>query len=196
MKIGRYLSIAIILVLFLAMYLYGTTTSPYTGEGTFLAAVESKDGTQWADTVIRYEPDEGTRTSFSMFVFFYDSPDENAVPTKVTKTTVDYIGVCYKHVWGPLFLRPTSIHFPVILWEKGTPATISWNMIGIEAVDSELNPVDPGDFATRSYRSQLIDNTETLSFDKLLYNRISCFDAKLQPYVDALDAMSAADKAA
>lgn len=187
MKAIRLPLIILIVLLFVAIFLYGSILDSYTGEGLYHTRVESKDGTQWLDTFIRFEPAEGTRQSFSMFNFMYDDPGEDAVPVSVGKTGVEYTGLYYKQIIGFLYLRPTGLHFPLFDFRPGDKLTMNWEVLSLTEIDAELDKLETPDYGRVAHRSQVVDNGDTLTVDQLVYERIDRFPERLQKYVDRLD---------
>ena len=45
--------IMLIILLFVAIFLFGSVLEPYLGDGLYYGRVQSVEGSQWLDTVIR-----------------------------------------------------------------------------------------------------------------------------------------------
>ena len=56
--------ILLIILLFAVIFLVGSVTDVFVGEGNYYGRVQSSEGSQWLDTVIRFEPVEGGRQVF------------------------------------------------------------------------------------------------------------------------------------
>ena len=109
--------IMLIILLFVAIFLYGSVLEPYIGEGIYYGRVQLADGVQWLDTVIRFEPVEGGQQFFTLYYILNENAADDAPIVSMTTSKVQYSGSYFKHIFGPLFLRPTGLHFPVIDFE-------------------------------------------------------------------------------
>ena len=187
MKATRIPLIILIVLLFVAIFLYGSVTDSFTGEGIWHARVTSKDGTQLLDNYIRFEETEGSRLTFSMYNIIVDSSDENAAPSTISKTRVEYTGMYYKQVVGFLYLRPTGLHFPLFDLRQGDKLTMRWEVLDLIGIDADLNEVPQEDYGTVAHSSQVVINGDSMIIDKLGYDRISEIPAKHAAYIERLD---------
>ena len=187
MRSARIPLIILIVLLFVAIFLYGSVTDSFTGEGLWHARVQSKDGTQLLDTYIRFEEPEGTRLTFSMYNIIVDAADENAAPSTISKTLVEYTGLYYKQVVGYLYLRPTGLHFPLFNFNPGDKLTLRWEVLDLVGIDAELNELPQEDYGMVAHSSQVVINGDHMVIDQLGYDRIDEIPAEHAAYVARLD---------
>jgi hypothetical protein len=180
--------IVLIILLFVAIFLYGSVLEPYTGEGLYHGRVQSTQGTQWLDTIIRFEEPEGGRQVFTMYNIIFETGEEDSPVESMTKITVQYSGNYFKHVFGPLFLRPTGIHFPVIDFEGHGKFVMNWEIVSSWSLDAQGQPIEGYEYTTAPHRSTN-DMTETgMNFETLPYQRVEEIPAKLMECIEILDA--------
>ena len=187
MKSTRAPLIILIVLLFVAIFLYGSVTDSFIGEGLYHTRVQSKDGTQLLDTYIRFEEPEGTRLRFSMFNIIVDAADESADPSTISKTLVEYTGMYYKKVAGNLYLRPTGLHFPLFSFQPGDKLTMRWEVLDLIGIDAELNELQQPDYGVVAHSSQVIVNGDEMTVDQLVYERIDEIPAQHRAYIERLD---------
>ena len=180
--------IVLIILLFVAIFLYGSVLEPYVGEGIYYGRVQSAEGSQWLDTVIRYEPIEGGQQFFTMYNIIYENGEDDAPVESMTRIRVQYSGSYFKHVFGPLFLRPTGLHFPVIDFEGQGKFVLNWQPVELVSLDGDAKPVENYEPSTAPHRST-ISRTETgIDFDRLPYDIVDEIPARVMKYVELLDA--------
>ena len=180
--------IVLIILLFVAIFLYGSVLEPYTGEGLYYGRVQLADGVQWLDTVIRFEPIEGGQQFFTLYYIVNENSADDAPVVSMTTSRVQYSGSYFKHVFGPLFLRPTGIHFPVIDFEGHGKFVMNWEIVSSWSLDAQGQPIEGYEYTTAPHRSTN-DMTETgMNFEKLPYQRVEEIPEKLMDYIDTLDA--------
>ena len=185
--------IFLLVLLFVVIFLVGSVTDPYVGEGVYLARLPSADGTQHLDTIIRFDTNEGSRQTFSMFNFIYGY-GEDARPISITKTLLDYTGQYYKELFPTFYLRPTGLHFPIFTFEPGEKLTLDWSVADLVSLDVEGNPLEQ-DWKNISHRSQVNINGEVFRFDDLEYYRLDTVPENFQQWMDMLDAAMEAKNA-
>ena len=176
----------LIILLFVAIFLVGSVTDSYVGEGIYLASVPSNDGTQYLNTIIRFDDNEGSRQTFSMFNFIASSGDADAVPDSITKTLLDYTGLYYKELFPTFYLRPNGLHFPIFTFEPGDKLTIDWSVADLVSLDAEGNPLEQ-EWKNISHRSQVNINGDVFRFDNLDYHRLDTVPENYQQWMDMLD---------
>ena len=180
--------IVLIILLFVAIFLYGSVLEPYVGEGIYYGRVQSAEGSQWLDTVIRYEPIEGGQQFFTMYNIIYENGEDDAPVESMTRIRVQYSGSYFKHIFGPLFLRPTGLHFPVIDFEGQGKFVLNWQPVELVSLDGDGKPVENYEPSTTPHRST-ISRTETgIDFDRLPYDLVDEIPARVMKYVELLDA--------
>ena len=150
--------IVLIILLFVAIFLYGSVLEPYTGEGLYYGRVQSTTGTQWLDTIIRFEEPEGGRQVFTMYNIIFETGEEDSPVESMTKITVQYSGSYFKHVFGPLFLRPTGIHFPVIDFEGHDKFVMNWQPVEAACLDGEGEPMVDYEYSTAPISTTRIED--------------------------------------
>ena len=180
--------IVLIILLFVAIFLYGSVLEPYTGEGLYHGRVQSTQGTQWLDTIIRFEEPEGGRQVFTMYNIIFETGEEDSPVESMTKITVQYSGNYFKHVFGPLFLRPTGIHFPVIDFEGHDKFVMNWQPVEAACLDGEGQPMVDYEYSTAPHRSTITNTEFGMDFDRLPYYIVDEIPEKLMEYIDTLDA--------
>ena len=185
MKAARIPLIILIVLLFVAIFLYGSVTDTFTGEGLYHAQVPSKDGTQMLDTYIRFEEPDGTRLTFSMFNIIVDAADGN--PSTISKTLVEYTGLYYKQIVGYLYLRPTGLHFPIFNFQPGDKLTLRWEVMDLVGIDADLNEVPQEDYGVVAHNSQVVINGDQMTVDQLVYDRIDEIPEAHRAYIERLD---------
>lgn len=178
--------IMLIVLLFVAIFLYGSILEPYTGEDLYYGRVQSSEGEQWLDTVIRYEPVEGGQQFFTMYNILYANGDDNSPVESMTKIKVQYTGNYFKHVIGPLFLRPTGLHFPVVDFEGHNKFVLNWQAMETTTLDGEGNPIE-NTVTTAPHRSTITESEDGMNFDRLPYEIVEEIPAKLLPVIEILD---------
>ena len=178
--------IFLIILLFAAIFLYGSILTPYVGDGLYYGRVQSTEGSQWLDTVIRYEPVEGGQQFFTMYNILYDGAEDDAPIMSMTKVKVQYSGNYFKHVFGPLFLRPTGLHFPVVDFEGRNKFVLNWQAMEITCLDAQGEPVE-STVATAPHRSTITASETGMNFDRLPYEIVKEVPAKLLPVMEILD---------
>lgn len=178
--------IFLLILLFVVIFLVGSTSDSFTGEGTYLAHVDGTDGLQYLDTIIRFDENEGTKQTISMFNFIYSSNEEGALPDSITKTYLDYTGYYYKEVVNYLYLRPNGLHFPVFDFEPGDKLTMDWSVLDLVSLDVEGNPLEL-EWANISHHSQVRINGEDFKFDNVMYHRLDTVPENFQEWIDMLD---------
>lgn len=180
--------IVLIILLFVAIFLYGSVLEPYVGEGIYYGRVQSAEGSQWLDTVIRYEPIEGGQQFFTMYNIIYENGEDDAPVESMTRIRVQYSGSYFKHIFGPLFLRPTGLHFPVIDFEGQGKFVLNWQPVELVSLDGDAKPVENYEPSTTPHRST-ISRTETgIDFDRLPYDLVDEIPERVMEYVELLDA--------
>lgn len=184
--------IVLIILLFVAIFLYGSLLEPYVGDGIYYGRVQSAEGSQWLDTVIRYNPVEGGRQTFTMYNIIFENGEENSPVESMTRIEVQYTGSYFKHIFGPLFLRPTGLHFPVIDFEGHGKFVLNWQPLEAVCLDGEGKPVEDYEFATSPHRSTISQTDTGIDFDRLPYTLVDEIPAKLMEYIDVLEAAEAA----
>ena len=180
--------IVLIILLFVAIFLYGSVLEPYTGEGLYHGRVQSAEGSQWLDTVIRFEPVEGGRQVFTMYNIIYENGEEDAPVESMTKITVQYSGSYFKHIFGPLFLRPTGLHFPVIDFEGHGKFVLNWQPTEALSLDGEGKPIEDYEPSTQPHRSTISNTDYGMDFDRLPYNKVTEIPENLLDYIAVMDA--------
>lgn len=180
--------IMLIILLFVAIFLYGSVLEPYIGEGIYYGRVQSTEGTQWLDTVIRFEPIEGGRQVFSMYNIIYENGEEDSPVESMTRIKVQYSGSYFKHIFGPLFLRPTGLHFPVIDFEGQGKFVLNWQPLEAICLDGEGKPMEDYEYATAAHRSTISQTETGIDFDHLPYDIVEEIPEKLIEYIEILDA--------
>ena len=178
--------IFLIILLFAAIFLYGSILTPYVGDGLYYGRVQSTEGSQWLDTVIRYEPVEGGQQFFTMYNIVYANGEDDAPVESMTKIKVQYSGNYFKHVFGPLFLRPTGLHFPVVDFEGHNKFVLNWQAVESTSLDGQGNPVE-NTVATAPHRSTITASESGMNFDRLPYELVEELPAKLLPVMEILD---------
>ena len=178
--------IFLIILLFAAIFLYGSILTPYVGDGLYYGRVQSTEGSQWLDTVIRYEPVEGGQQFFTMYNIVYANGEDDAPVESMTKIKVQYSGNYFKHVFGPLFLRPTGLHFPVVDFEGHNKFVLNWQAVESTSLDGQGNPVENA-VATAPHRSTITASESGMNFDRLPYELVEELPAKLLPVMEILD---------
>jgi len=180
--------IVLIIQLFVAIFLYGSVLEPYVGDGVYHGRVQSTQGTQWLDTVIRYEPVEGGRQTFTMYNIIFENGEEDSPVESMTKLTVQYSGSYFKHIFGPLFLRPTGLHFPVIDFEGHGKFVMNWQPLTALSLDGEGKPVEGYEPETTPHRSTISNTDYGMDFDRLPYNKVAEIPESLMQYIEVMDA--------
>lgn len=180
--------IMLIILLFVAIFLYGSVLEPYIGEGIYHGRVQSTESTQWLDTVLRFEEPEGGRLFFTMYNIIYENGEEDSPVESMTKIKVQYSGSYFKHIFGPLFLRPTGLHFPVIDFEGHDKFVLNWQPAEATALDGEGNPITEYEYSTSGHRSTIKNTVFGMDFDRLPYNSVDEIPEKLMEYIEILDA--------
>lgn len=180
--------IMLIILLFVAIFLYGSVLQPYVGDGIYYGRVQSTEGSQWLDTVIRFEPVEGGVQTFSMYNIIYENGDENAPVQSMTKLNVQYSGSYFKHIFGPLFLRPTGLHFPVVDFEGHQKFVLNWQPLDALSLDGNGQPIEGYEYSTTPHRSTINNTEDGINFDRLPYTKVDSIPANLMPYIETMDA--------
>lgn len=180
--------IMLIILLFVAIFLYGSVLEPYIGEGIYHGRVQSAEGSQWLDTIIRFNPVEGGRQTFTMYNIIFENDEEDSPVESMTRIEVQYSGSYFKHIFGPLFLRPTGLHFPVIDFEGQGKFVLNWQPLEAACLDGEGNPVEGYEFATAPHRSTMSMTETGMNFENLPYERVEEIPAKLAECIETLDA--------
>ena len=180
--------ILLIILLFAVIFLVGSVTDVFVGEGNYYGRVQSSEGSQWLDTVIRFEPVEGGRQVFTMYNILYENGEADSPVESMTKITVQYTGSYYKHIIGPLFLRPTGLHFPVVDFEGKDKFVLSWEPLEGISLDGEGLPVEGYELSTTPHRSTILHTETGINFDRLPYDKVAEVPANVQQYMDILDA--------
>ena len=180
--------IMLIILLFVAIFLYGSVLEPYIGEGLYHGRVQSAEGSQWLDTVIRFEEPEGGRQYFTMYNIIYENGDDDSPVESMTKIKVQYSGNYFKHIFGPLFLRPTGLHFPVIDFEGHDKFVLNWQPFEATSLDGEGQPIADYEPNTAPHRSTITGTDYSMDFDRLPYNAVDKIPEKLLECIDILDA--------
>lgn len=180
--------IVLIILLFVAIFLYGSLLEPYVGDGIYYGRVQSAEGSQWLDTVIRYNPVEGGRQTFTMYNIIFENGEENSPVESMTRIEVQYTGSYFKHIFGPLFLRPTGLHFPVIDFEGHGKFVLNWQPLEAISLDGDAKPIEDYEYATAPHRSTISQTDTGIDFDRLPYTLVEEIPAKLMEYVEILDA--------
>ena len=180
--------IVLIILLFVAIFLYGSLLEPYVGDGIYYGRVQSAEGSQWLDTVIRYNPVEGGRQTFTMYNIIFENGEENSPVESMTRIEVQYTGSYFKHIFGPLFLRPTGLHFPVIDFEGHGKFVLNWQPMEAISLDGDAKPIEGYEYATAPHRSTISQTDTGIDFDRLPYTLVDEIPAKLMEYVEILDA--------
>lgn len=180
--------IVLIILLFVAIFLYGSVLEPYVGDGIYHGRVQSTEGTQWLDTIIRYEEVEGGRQHFTMYNIIFENGEADSPVESMTKIKVQYSGSYFKHIFGPLFLRPTGIHFPVIDFEGHDKFVLNWQPVEAVCLDGEGKPVEDYEYATAPHRSTIKNTDFGMDFDHLPYYIVDEIPEQLLQYIDILDA--------
>ena len=180
--------IVLIILLFVAIFLYGSILEPYYGEGIYYGRVQSTEGSQWLDTVIRFEPLEGTQQFFTMYNIIYENGEADSPVESMTRIKVQYTGDYFKHVFGPLFLRPTGLHFPVIDFEGQGKFVLKWQPMVLTSLDGEGKPVEDYEPATAPHTSTIKPTETGIDFDHLPYDLVDEIPEQLLEYIAILDA--------
>lgn len=180
--------IVLIILLFVAIFLYGSLLEPYVGDGIYYGRVQSAEGSQWLDTVIRYNPVEGGRQTFTMYNIIFENGEDNSPVESMTRIEVQYTGSYFKHIFGPLFLRPTGLHFPVIDFEGHGKFVLNWQPMEAISLDGDAKPIEDYEYATAPHRSTISQTDTGIDFDRLPYTLVDEIPAKLMEYVEILDA--------
>jgi len=180
--------IVLIILLFVAIFLFGSVLEPFVGEGIYYGRVQSAEGEQWLDTVIRFEPVEGGRQEFTMYNIIYENGDADAAVESMTRIVVQYTGSYYKHIFGPLFLRPTGLHFPVIDFEGYQKFVLNWQPLEAISLDGEAKPVEGYEYSTASHRSTISTTENGIDFDRLPYAKVNEVPERVQEIMAVLDA--------
>lgn len=180
--------IMLIILLFVAIFLYGSVLEPYTGEGLYYCRVQSAEGSQWLDTVIRFEPVEGGQQFFTMYNIIYENGEEDSPVQSMTRIKLRYSGSYFKHIFGPLFLRPTGLHFPVIDFEGHGKFVLNWEPAEAITLDGDAQPIVDYEYSTTPHRSTISSTDTGFNFDGLPYENVEEVSAKLVEYIEILDA--------
>ena len=180
--------IMLIILLFVAIFLYGSVLEPYIGDGVYPGRAQSTQGSQWLDTVIRFEEPEGGRLFFTMYNIIYENSEEDSPVESMTKIKVQYSGSYFKHVFGPLFLRPTGLHFPVIDFEGHDKFVMNWQPVEATALDGEGKLIEEYEYSTTAHRSTIKNTDFGMDFDRLPYNLVEEIPEKLTECIEILDA--------
>jgi len=180
--------IALIILLFVAIFLYGSILEPYTGEGIYYGRVQSAEGSQWLDTVIRFEPIEGTQQFFTMYNIIYENGEADSPVESMTRIKVQYTGDYFKHIFGPLFLRPTGLHFPVIDFEGQGKFVLKWQPMVLTSLDGEGKPIEGYEPSTAPHSSTISPTDTGIDFDRLPYDLVDEMPEHVLEYVAILDA--------
>lgn len=180
--------IALIILLFVAIFLYGSVLEPYNGEGIYYGRVQSAEGSQWLDTLIRFEPLEGTQQFFTMYNIIYENGEDDSPVESMTRIKVQYTGDYFKHIFGPLFLRPTGLHFPVIDFEGQGKFVLKWQPMVLTSLDGEGKPVEGYEPSTAPHSSTISPTDTGIDFDRLPYDLVDEIPEKLLEYIEILDA--------
>ena len=180
--------IMLIILLFVAIFLYGSVLQPYVGEGIYHGRVQSTESSQWLDTVIRFEEPEGGRLFFTMYNIIYENGEEDSPVESMTKIKVQYSGSYFKHIFGPLFLRPTGMHFPVIDFEGHDKFVMNWQPVEATALDGEGKLIEEYEYSTTPHRSTIKNTDFGMDFDRLPYNLVDEIPEKLTECIEILDA--------
>jgi len=180
--------IMLIILLFVAIFLYGSVLEPYVGEGMYYGRVQSAEGSQWLDTVIRYEPAEGGRQHFTMYNIIYENGEEDSPVESMTRIKVQYTGNYFKHIFGPLFLRPTGLHFPVIDFEGQDKFVLNWQPAEAVSLDGEGQPIPDYEPSMAPHSSTIKSTEDGMDFDRLPYVKTDKIPEKLTEYMAILDA--------
>ena len=180
--------IALIILLFVAIFLYGSVLEPYNGEGIYYGRVQSAEGSQWLDTLIRFEPLEGTQQFFTMYNIIYENGEDDSPVESMTRIKVQYTGDYFKHIFGPLFLRPTGLHFPVIDFEGHGKFVLKWQPMVLTSLDGEGKPVEAYEPSTAPHSSTISPTDTGIDFDRLPYDLVDEIPEKLLEYIEILDA--------
>lgn len=180
--------IMLIILLFVAIFLYGSVLEPYAGDGLYYGRVQSVEGSQWLDTVIRFEPVEGGQQFFTMYNIVYENGEENAPVESMTMNRVQYSGNYFKHIFGPLFLRPTGLHFPVIDFEGHDKFVMNWKIVSSVSLDGEGQPVEGYEYTTADHRSTNANTEKGINFENLPYESVDELPEQLLKYIEILDA--------
>ncbi len=180
--------IMLIILLFVAIFLYGSVLEPYVGDGIYHGRVQSAEGTQWLDTIIRYEPVEGGRQVFTMYNIIFATGEDDSPVESMTRIEVQYSGNYFKHIFGPLFLRPTGLHFPVIDFEGHDKFVLNWQPVEAISLDGEGKPIEGYEYSTTPHRSTIKGTEDGMDFDRLPYVKTDKIPEKLMEYIEILDA--------
>lgn len=180
--------IMLIILLFVAIFLYGSVLEPYIGDGIYYGRVQSAEGSQWLDTVIRFEPVEGGRQAFTMYNIIFQNGEEDSPVESMTRIRVQYSGSYFKHIFGPLFLRPTGLHFPVIDFEGQGKFVLNWQPMEAICLDGEGAPMEDYEYATAAHRSTISQTETGIDFDRLPYDIVEEIPERLIEYIEILDA--------
>lgn len=180
--------IMLIILLFVAIFLYGSVLDPYIGDGIYHGRVQSTQGSQWLDTVIKFEEPEGGRLFFTMYNIVYENGEEDSPVETMTKIKVQYSGSYFKHVFGPLFLRPTGLHFPVIDFEGRDKFVMNWQPVEATALDGEGKLIEEYEYSTTPHRSTIKNTDFGMDFDRLPYNLVDEIPETLTECIEILDA--------
>ena len=181
--------IMLIILLFVAIFLYGSVLQPYVGDGIYHGRVQSTEGTQWLDTVIRFEEVEGGRQHFTMYNIIFENGEADSPVESMTKIKVQYSGSYYKHVFGPLFLRPTGLHFPVIDFEGHDKFVMNWQPVEATALDGEGKLIEEYEYSTTPHRSTIKNTDFGMDFDRLPYYLVDEIPENLMEYIEIMDAV-------
>ena len=180
--------IVLIILLFVAIFLYGSILEPYNGEGIYYGRVQSAEGSQWLDTVIRFEPMEGTQQFFTMYNIIYENGEADSPVESMTRIEVQYTGDYFKHVFGPLFLRPTGLHFPVIDFEGQGKFVLKWQPMALTSLNGEGKPVEGYEPSTAAHTSTIKPTDTGIDFDHLPYDLVDEMPEHILESVAILDA--------
>lgn len=180
--------IILIILLFVAVFLWGSVLEPYTGEGMYYTRVQGTQGDQWLDTVLVFDPIESGVQTYRMYNIIYDSGAEDAEPSSVTRLDLKYSGNYFKKIFGPLYLRPTGLHFPIVDFEDGRKFVMTWQLLESVSVNAQGEVIEGAEVTTASHRSTITEKDGGMYFDGLDYKLVDTLPEKVQSYVDLADA--------
>ncbi len=180
--------IMLIILLFVAIFLYGSVLEPYVGDGLYHCRVQSSEGSQWLDTVIKFEPVEGGRQVFTMYNIIFENGEDDSPVETMTRIDLRYSGSYFKHVFGPLYLRPTGLHFPVIDFQGNDRFVLNWEPFEAVTLGNDGKPVEDFEYTTTPHRSTINNTEDGINFDGLPYVKIDKIPEHLAAYIDILEA--------
>ena len=125
-----------------------------------------------------------------LYYIVNENSADDAPVVSMTTSRVQYSGSYFKHVFGPLFLRPTGLHFPVIDFEGHGKFVLNWQAVETTTLDGEGNPVE-NNVVTAPHRSTIGRTDTGIDFDRLPYDLVEEIPAKLLPVIEILDSAEA-----